>query len=122
MRALYPAIGISLLWGASSALSEPGAPDPAALIQSERDAMRPLSWMDGRWEGPGWAQTPQGRHEILQTERIGPMLSGSIKVVEGKSFETSGQPAAFNAFGVISFDPAGSNYTLHSYAQGRTGD
>lgn len=120
MRAIDLSLAILLVTASSASPAQPG--DPAALIRVEREAMERLSWMNGRWQGPAWSQTPAGRHEIVQTERIGPMLDGSVKVVEGKSFERDGRPAAFNAFGIIYFDPGKKVYRLHSHAQGRSGD
>ena len=96
--------------------------DAAALIAAQREAMKRFAGMDGRWRGPAWTILPTGvKHEITQTERIGPFLDGSVKVLEGKGFEPDGR-ATFNAFGTISFNPATGVYTLHSYAQGRVGD
>ena len=97
-------------------------PSPAVLIAAQRDAMRPLAMMDGVWRGNAWTILRSGeRHAITQTERIGPFLDGSIKVVEGRGYDADGK-VSFNAFGVISYDPAPKAYTLHSYAQGRAGD
>lgn len=97
------------------------APDAAALLAAQRTAMAPLSYMDGVWRGPAWTMLPTGRHEITQTERIGPFLDGSVKVLEGRGYDANGT-VTFNAFGTISYDPATHAYTLHSYAQGRSGD
>ena len=112
---------IVTLTAGSAAYAQPGGPSPQAVIAQQAEAMKPLAWMNGRWQGPAWSMLPTGKHEITQTERIGPMLDGSIKVMEGKSFEADGRPAAFNAFGVMSYDAATKTYALHSYAQGRAG-
>jgi hypothetical protein len=96
------------------------APDPAAMLAAQRAAMAPLAMMDGVWRGPAWTILPSGRHEVTQTERIGPFLDGSVKVLEGRGYDAGGA-VTFNAFGTISFDPATRVYTLHSYAQGRSG-
>ena len=118
-----PATGVlalSLLTGSSAVAQAP--PSPAVLIAAQRDAMRPLARMDGVWRGEAWTILRSGeKHAITQTERIGPFLDGSIKVVEGRGYDADGK-VSFNAFGVISFDPASKAYTLHSYAQGRAGD
>ncbi|MFL5539193.1 MAG: DUF1579 domain-containing protein, partial [Longimicrobiaceae bacterium] len=95
--------------------------DPATLLAAQRAAMAPLAMMDGVWRGNAWTILPSGRHEITQTERIGPFLGGSVKVVEGRGYDPDGT-VTFNAFGTISYDPARRVYTLHSYAQGRSGD
>src|SRR2546425_7094514 len=99
-----------------------GRPDPAALIAAQREAMLPLAFMDGVWRGPAWTILQSGeKHSITQTERIGPFLDGSVKVIEGRGYEADGR-VSFNAFGTISYNPATRGYTLHSYAQGYVGD
>ena len=111
---------VSVLLGSRSVAQAP--PSPAVLIAAQRDAMRALSNMDGVWRGSAWTILQSGeKHSITQTERIGPLLDGSIKVVEGRGYNADGS-VGFNAFGVISYEPASKAYTLHSYAQGRSGD
>jgi hypothetical protein len=108
--------------GTSLTASGQGRPDPAALIAAQREAMARLSYMDGVWKGPAWAVGPTGeRHTLTQTERIGPFLDSSIKVIEGRGYDEHGK-VTFNAFGTIAYDPAKHAYTLHSYAQGMVGD
>ncbi len=99
-----------------------GPPDPKVLVASQREKMAPLAYMDGVWRGPATTTLPSGEtHNITQTERIGSFLDGSVKVIEGRGYEPDGR-VAFNAFGVISYDPAKQGYTMRSYAQGRVGD
>ncbi len=99
-----------------------GPPDSAALLAAQRDALKPLAFMDGVWRGPAWTILPTGvKHEVTQTERIGPFLDGTVKVIEGRGYDLSGT-VTFNAFGIVSFDPAKQMHTLHSYAMGRVGD
>ena len=97
-------------------------PNPAALISAQREALRPLAYMDGVWRGPATTVLPSGvKHSVTQTERIGPFLDGSVKVIEGRGYDADGS-VAFNAFGTISYSPATKTYTLHSYAMGNAGD
>ena len=108
--------------GVSLTASGQGRPDPATLIAAQREAMAPLAFMDGVWRGPAWTIVSSGeKHVITQTERIGPFLDGSVKVIEGRGYNADGT-VGFNAFGTISFNPATRVYTLHSYAQGNVGD
>lgn len=95
-------------------------PDLAA-IAAQKEALRALSVMDGVWRGPAWTMLPTGKHEVTQTERIGPFLDGALKVIEGRGYDASGA-VTFNAFGTISYDADKKAYTLHSYALGRAGD
>jgi hypothetical protein len=94
--------------------------DTAALA-AQRQAMARLAWMDGIWRGPATTQTQSGPHSVTQTERIGPLLGGTIRVMEGRSYNADGS-TGFNAFGILSFDAATNAYRLHSYALGRAGD
>lgn len=97
-------------------------PDPELLMKPQREAMAALSMLDGVWRGPAWSISPTGeKHEVIQTERVGSFLGGTVKVVEGKGYEADGK-VAFNAFATIFFDPAKKIYMMRSYAQGRFGD
>jgi hypothetical protein len=99
-----------------------GRPDPEVLLKAQREAMKPLQFMNGAWRGPAWALLPSGeKHTMTQTERVGPFLDGSVKVVEGKGYDADGK-VAFNAFATIYFNPESRAYTMHSYAQGNVGD
>src|SRR5690349_11898034 len=99
-----------------------GRPDPAALIAAQKQAMLPLAVMDGIWRGAASTVLPSGqKHDVTQTERIGPFLDGSIKVIEGRGYDAEGK-VTFNAFGTVSYDPSTQKYTVHSYAMGRAGD
>jgi len=97
-------------------------PDPKVLVAAQREKMAPLAYMDGVWRGQATTTLPSGEiHNITQTERIGSFLDGSVRVIEGRGYEPDGR-VAFNAFAVISYDPAKQGYTMRSYAQGRVGD
>ena len=110
------------LVGVTSTVLGQGRQNPATLIAAQREAMQLLSVMDGVWTGPAWAIGSSGeKHTLTQTERIGPFLDGSVKVIEGRGYDRDGT-LTFNAFGIISYNPATHVYTLHSYAQGNVGD
>lgn len=99
-----------------------GRGDSAALMAAEREAMKPLAIMDGVWRGPAWTILPSGeKHNVTQTERIGPFLGGTVKLLEGRGYNEEGT-VGFNAFGVVSYDPATKAYSLHSHAMGQAGD
>ena len=112
-------------FAAASALCLAAAPaaaqfqDPAPRIAAQREAMARLSAMDGVWRGPAWSLTPQGRREMVQSERIGPMLGGAIKVMEGRGYAADGS-VGFNAFGVVSYDPDRRSYSLSTWALGHS--
>jgi hypothetical protein len=110
---------VGMAWSVSG---QQRPPDPTTTIAAQRDAMSKLSIMDGVWRGPAWSILASGeKHTITQTERIGPFLDGSVKVVEGRGYDPDGK-VTFNAFGTISYNPTTKVYTLHSHAQGQVGD
>jgi hypothetical protein len=116
------AFALMMIVGVSLAVPAQERPSPAALIAAQRDAMVRLAYIDGVWRGPAWIILPSGeKRNITQTERIGPFLDGSVKVIEGRGYDPDGK-VAFNAFGTISFDVAMKVYTLHSHAMGNVGD
>jgi len=97
-------------------------PDPKQMIAAQKEAMMRFAYMDGVWRGPAWTVLESGeKHNVTQTERIGPMLDGSIKVLEGRGYAEDGS-VSFNAFGIISYDLFEKAYSLHSHAQGFSGD
>lgn len=115
-------LGAALVLAIGMAGAGGQVPDAAALIAAQRDAMKPLAAMNGVWRGQATTLLPGGeRRTITQTERIGHFLSGTLKVIEGRGFDASGN-VVFNAFGIVSFNPATQSYSMRSYAQGRQGD
>ncbi len=116
-RAVGSILAMSLALAAPAAAQQPS---PAELIAAQRTAMARLAWMNGEWRGPAVTRTADGEHRVTQTERIGDLLDGSIKVVEGRGFNPDGSKG-FNAFGTISYDPATDKFEFRSYAQGRSG-
>ncbi len=99
-----------------------GQESTAEMNAKLKAAMRQFSFMNGNWRGTAWTLDPSGkRHEVVQTERVGPFLDGVVQVVEGKGFDADGT-VVFNAFAVISHDPVKKAWTLRSWAQGRSGE
>ena len=121
MKTIKPGVLLSALMLSAAVQAQP-AESPAQRIAAQRQAMTRLAFLDGVWRGPAVTILPDGgKHEITQTERVGPFLDGSVKVMEGRGYEADGK-LAFNAFGTVSYDGASKAYTLHSNAQGYAGD
>lgn len=120
MRLSIAVLAIVVLPAASAGAQTP--PNPAAMLSAERDAMRPLAFLDGIWRGPAWTILPSGeKHSVTQTERIGPFLDSTVRVIEGRGYNADGT-VGFNALGIISYNPMTKAYNFHSYAQGFSGD
>ena len=97
-------------------------PDPVALMAAQRAAMATFAFMDGAWRGTATMVRPNGeKHTIVQTERVGPMLDGAVKVIEGRGYEADGG-TSFNALAILSYDVATKTYRMRSHAMGMTGD
>ncbi|MFA6310662.1 MAG: hypothetical protein WCV99_18990 [Sterolibacterium sp.] len=111
-----------VLSAVSAGSSAAGAPDTPMLQAAQRQSMQPLGIFDGTWRGAAKVTLPDGKTlDITQTERVGPFLDGTIKVIEGRGYAPDGT-APFNAFAVISYSPQTGKYNFRSYAQGYSGD
>ena len=119
-RSMVAAVVAAVTLSAGAAWAQT-PPDPGPRLAAQAEAMKKLAAMDGVWRGPAWTLTPNGRHEVTQTERIGPLLGGSVKVMEGRGYNPDGS-TGFNAFGILSFEPSSGAYSLRSYAMGQAGD
>lgn len=115
MRYVLPAL---LLAAATPAPAQQADP---AVIATHRVAIDKLAWMDGVWRGQATVRTPSGELRLTQTERVGPMLDGTVRVIEGKGYMADGR-VGFNAFAVVSFDPRTNAYTFRSYTGGHSGN
>lgn len=123
MRRIIAAL-ISVLIGSGLFATSPAIAQEAdvAALSAQKEAMRPLDKLNGQWRGTAWAVDRSGkRTDMIQTERVGPMLDGSIKLVEGRGYTLDGE-LVFNAFAVISYDPAKKTYSMKTFAQGRGGE
>jgi hypothetical protein len=116
-KLLIAGLGLALIASVPAAAQ---VTDTAAL-SAQKAALGKFAWMDGTWRGPAITKGAGGEHRVTQTERIGPMLGGTLKVIEGRGFNPDGS-VGFDAFAVISYDAAKQAYVFHSYAQGRSGD
>jgi hypothetical protein len=111
------AVAALLLASAPSVAQEA---NPAAIAE-QKEAMKRFAWMFGTWRGPGKGMTREGPYQVTQTERIGPMLDGTVVVLEGKGFRDDNS-VAFNAFAIVSWDVPTKTYKMRSHALGYAGD
>ncbi len=92
-------------------------PDREAMIDEQKTALAPLAILDGLWRGPAKVYEGGKVIEVTQTERVGPFLGGTMRVIEGRGFLPDGT-LRFNAFAVISYLPMAKKYNFRSYAEG----
>ena len=118
----FLALALAALLVAAAPAARSQQPDTAALLAAQTEAMQAFAMLDGVWRGPASVAQPDGsRFAFTQTERIGPFLGGSVKVIEGRGYDDAGK-VRFNALGIVSYDVRSRAFTLHSYAQGYAGD
>lgn len=106
---------------ASAPLAVQGQAQNPAGTETQREAIGRLAFLDGEWRGTAVISGPEGRQTLVQTERVGPMLGGSVRVIEGRGYAADGS-TAFNAMAVIAWDQTLNAYSFRSYAQGYQGD
>jgi hypothetical protein len=123
----YLALGLALL--ASLAPPRPAAAQEAATTTSasaQREAIQPILWLVGDWEGEGWIRRGPGEpstftiHEHAETA-----LGDRLIVVEGVGRaagdgEVDGE-IVHHAFGVLSWDGERGDYRFSTYRADDTG-
>ncbi len=111
--------GWALVLAAPPLWAQVGEPDSAALIAKQRAALDQFAWMDGVWRGTVTSASPQGTIELVQTERVGTMAGGTMRVIEGRGYGADGA-LAFNAAATITYDAVSGQFIMSSTARGMT--
>jgi hypothetical protein len=88
---------------------------------AQREAVGALDFLDGEWRGEAVITMPGGAMTLTQTERVGAMLGGSVKVIEGRGYAADGS-TQFNAMAVLSWDARANRYSFRSWANGHSGE
>jgi hypothetical protein len=90
-----------------------GMPEPVT------NAMEPLNFMLGKWEGHAWTMTREGKMESKINENIYCKTNCNIMVAEGLGTkidpETNEIIVVHDAFGVMYVDPETKKMTLRAY-------
>lgn len=94
------------------------AADPPG--QANRDAMKKLDYLAGKWKGEATIQLgPDRKEKLTQSETVEYRLGGTIMVVEGVGTgKLPGQDkegVVFNAYAVVSYDAAKKEYAMKAY-------
>lgn len=113
MKALLTALALTL----AAAPATAQMPAPAGPKAGES-----FAFLTGRWTGEGWIQMGPQRYAFRQTERVAPMLDGSIMTIEGKGVDPADPKVVHHhAFAILSWNPEAQRYDFRSYAGGRAG-
>jgi hypothetical protein len=97
------------------------AREPSKRSKAQQEAMKALSFLDGEWRGASKTLRKTGWVPMVQTERTGTMLDGTVRVIEVRGYETDGR-LSFNALRIISYDPDSKTYSMRSYQNGNERD
>ena len=84
----------------------------------QREAMRRLSFLAGRWSGPvTFVRGPGEPLHLTQTEDVQYKLDGLVLLIEGKSTSADGK-VLFSALATIAYDDASHTYRFRAYNDG----
>lgn len=89
----------------------------------EVEAIARLGFMLGRWQGPGWHVTADGRRaELVQEETVTSHLGGRLLAVDGVGHARDDPGRVVHeAFALVWFDPAAERYWWEAFSRaGRT--
>jgi hypothetical protein len=95
--------------------------EPSKRLQAQQDAMKALAFLDGEWRGSAKTSRKTGTVSMTQTVRAGPMLDGTVRMLEVRSYEADGH-LSFDALRVLSYNPERKTYELRSYQNGSVRD
>jgi hypothetical protein len=103
----------------SVTLSLAAQPPASNSIETQRQAMRKLSFLTGRWSGPvNIFRGPGQALHLTQTEDVEYKLDGLVLLIEGKSTSAGGK-VLFGALATIAYDDTSHTFRFRAYNSGR---
>lgn len=89
-------------------------------LEAQRDAMKKLGFLTGKWVGEAHLLSAQGEATILaQTEDVQYKLDGLILTIEGVDRRRVDGSLALQAFAVASYDDERGSYRMRAFNDGR---
>src|SRR5579863_3135783 len=96
----------------------PAQQPPPSGADLQREAMRKLAFLAGRWSGPVTIVMGPGEPlHLTQTETVAYKLDGLVLLIEGQSTAATGK-AQFQALATVAFDDATHAYRFRAYHDG----
>src|SRR5580704_8835203 len=94
----------------------PRVPD----TESQRAAMRKLSFLVGKWSGEAHILRGSGESvELIQTEEVEYKLDGLVLMIEGIGRNKADGRITLQALGIVSYDDEAGTYFMRAYNDGR---
>jgi hypothetical protein len=87
-------------------------------LAAQREAMKKLGFLAGKWSGPGTVIRAGEPFKLTQSEEVQFKLDGLVMLVEGTGRGPGGE-VVFRAMATISYDDASSTYRFRAYSEGR---
>jgi hypothetical protein len=107
------------LLAAVCALALGAQPTAQVNLAAQREGMKKLSFLAGKWSGDGVVVRGPGQQmKLHQTEDIQYKLDGLVMLIEGTGRNPEGQ-VVFRALATVSYDDAASKYRWRAYSEGR---
>lgn len=101
------------------AMTEAAMPQSAPNLDTQRAAMKKLSFLVGTWSGEARILRAEGTLEMSQREEARFKLGGLVLEIEGTGTKKSDGAPALQALGLISFDDASGKYHFRAFNDGR---
>jgi hypothetical protein len=93
---------------------QPGMPN----VDAQRDAMKKLTFLSGRWSGPvSISRGPGEPMKLTQTENVQYKLDGLVLLIEGQSTGSDGK-SQFQALATIAYDDTTHAYRFRAFNDG----
>jgi hypothetical protein len=110
---------VALALAFSLSLTSAAQQDNSKSVDAQREAMRKLSFLVGRWSGPVTITRGPGEPlHLTQSEFVTYKLDGLVLLIEGQSKSPDGK-VAFSALATISYDDESRAYRFRAYNNGR---
>ena len=101
-------------------LSIPAYAQQPPDIPAQREAMKKLAFLVGKWAGEASvARGPGEPIKVLQTEDVQYKLDGLVLLIEGTARSPGTGEVLFNALATISYDELTKAYRFRAYNSGR---
>lgn len=122
---VLPALLISSHVLEAQAAPRTGPGDPRmAMRTAAQNAMKPLAWMIGEWEGPASHEHAPGQKiEVVQREIVQSASFGTALLVQGRGTLHAGgrEQVVFEAAAIVSWDAGTRQFVLGASSGGRAG-
>lgn len=108
-------------------LSLPLSAQAPTAIPAQKEAMKKLDFLVGKWKGEGWVKMPGAeRQTFTQTETVQKKLGGLALLFEGhgtSKLPSGEEKTVFEALAMVTWDPEKNRYRFSSATtEGRAGE